>query len=225
MLNIKDLKVKIGDQKVLKGIDLKVKEGEIHVLMGPNGSGKSTLSQSLMGNPDYKAKGDLTLNKKDLLDMNVENRFLNGLFLSFQHPVEIPGVSVSNFLRMAYNKKFGKDLSPIKFRKLLAEKMVLLDLGEEFAERYLNDGFSGGEKKKMEVLQMLMLKPTIAVIDEIDSGLDVDSLKAVANAIKLLQKESNMGILLITHYTRILKYIVPDYVHIMKDGKIVESGG
>lgn len=226
MLNISDLKVSIEDKEILKGVSLEVGSGEVHVLMGPNGSGKSTLAQSLMGNPFYEVEdGKVVFDGKDLLDLDTTERSLNGLFLSFQYPSEIPGVTVSNYLRTIYNNKHETKLSPVKFRKLLKEKMELLDMSEDFMGRYLNEGFSGGEKKRMEMLQMLILEPKLAILDEVDSGLDIDALKVVAKAVNYLKDEKDMGVLVITHYTRILDHIEPDHVHIMKEGKIVKSGG
>lgn len=226
MLNIKGLKVSIGDKEILKGVDLEVAFGEVSVLMGPNGSGKSTLAQSLMGNPFYKVTSGLVdLSGKNLLDFETNERSLQGLFLSFQYPSEITGVTISNYLRTIYNAHSEEKLSPVKFRKLLKEKMELLDISEDFLGRYLNEGFSGGEKKRMEMLQMLVLEPKIVILDEVDSGLDIDALKIVSKAVNHLKQTTNMGVLVITHYTRILDYITPDKVHIMKDGKIVKTGG
>ncbi len=226
MLNIKDLKAYIENKEILKGVSLDVASGEVNVLMGPNGSGKSTLAQSLMGHPFYEiTSGSAVLDGKNLLDLDTTERSLNGLFLSFQYPSEIPGVTVSSYLRTIYNARQEKNLSPVKFRKLLKEKMELLDMSGEFMDRYLNEGFSGGEKKRMEMLQMLVLEPKIAILDEVDSGLDIDALKVVSKAVNYLKREKNMGVLVITHYTRILDHIDPDHVHIMKDGKIVKSGG
>lgn len=226
MLNIKNLHVSVENKKILKGVDLKIGKDEVHILMGPNGSGKSTLAQTLMGNPSFEVtKGKVMFEKKELFDLDPTARALAGVFLSFQYPSEIPGVSISNFLRTVYNKKIGEKLTPVKFRKLLFEKMKLLNIDKSFANRYLNEGFSGGEKKRMEILQMLVLEPKFAILDETDSGLDIDALKIVAKGVNTLKKETKMGVLVITHYARILKYIEPDFVHVMKDGKIVRSGG
>lgn len=225
MLNIKNLHVKVEGKKILKGVNLKIGKDEIHILMGPNGSGKSTLAQTVMGNPSFEVtKGTIKFGAKNLLNMDTTARALAGVFLSFQYPSEIPGVSISNFLRTVYNKKAKEKLAPVKFRELLKEKMQLLNIDESFASRYLNEGFSGGEKKRMEILQMLVLQPKLAILDETDSGLDIDAIKIVANGVNTLKKETKMGVLVITHYARILKYIEPDYVHVMKNGKIVKSG-
>lgn len=226
MLEIKDLHVKIDDQEILKGVNLKLEKNKVHVLMGPNGSGKSTLAQALMGHPGYEiTKGDIKLGNMNLLDMAPNERSLKGLFLSFQYPSEVPGVTIANFLRMIYNKHRNEKLTPVRFRKILKEKMKLLNIPESFMNRYLNEGFSGGEKKRMEILQMLILEPKFAILDETDSGLDIDALKIVAAGVNTLKKETKMGVLVITHYTRILDHIEPDYVHVMKDGVIVQSGG
>lgn len=226
MLKIENLQVKIEDKKILNGVTLEIPKNEIHVLMGKNGSGKSTLAQALMGHPTYEVtEGQVLLDGKDLLDMEPNERALAGLFLSFQYPSEIPGVTISSYLRMIYNKKHSVNLSPVKFRALLKDQMAVLDIPEEFSTRYLNEGFSGGEKKRMEMLQMLILEPKISILDETDSGLDVDALKVVSESVNKLKKQTGMSVLLITHYSRILKHIEPDYVHIMQDGKIVQSGG
>lgn len=225
-LEVKDLHVKIEGKEILKGVSLAVDKGEVVAIMGPNGSGKSTLAYALMGHPKYEiTKGRIFLNGEDVTEMEADERAKKGLFLSFQYPQEIAGVSVSNFLRTALNsKRKGDKISVPDFHKLLHEKMGLLKFDKSFALRYLNEGFSGGEKKKAEILQMAVLQPTIGILDETDSGLDVDSLKTVANGINRL-KGPDMGILLITHYQRILDYIIPDKVHIVVDGKIVKSGG
>jgi Fe-S cluster assembly ATP-binding protein len=226
MLKIKNLFVKAEDTEILKGVDLELEKNRIYVLMGPNGSGKSTLAQVLMGHPKYEiTDGSIEFNGKDLFKLDPNERSLEGLFLSFQYPSEIPGVTISNFLRTAYNKRAKEKLSPVKFRKLLAEKMKILNIDEEFGSRYLNEGFSGGEKKKMEILQMLVLEPKFAILDETDSGLDIDALKEVASGVKRLKEKTKMGVLVITHYTRILNHITPDSVYVMKKGKIVKSGG
>ena len=227
MLKIKDLKVSINDLdlKILKGVDLEVKERKVTVLMGPNGSGKSTLAQALMGHPMYEVEGTVTFEGEDLLEQEPDERALNGLFLSFQYPSEVTGVTISSFLRLIYNKRHNQKLTPIKFRQLLSEKMKLLNMDEGFMHRYLNEGFSGGEKKRMEMLQMLVLEPKLAILDETDSGLDVDALKVVGKAVNYLMKEKGMTVFLITHYTRILKYIEPDTVYVMQDGKITQQGG
>ena len=225
-LEVKDLKVKIEDKEILKGISLTVDKGKVVALMGPNGSGKSTLAYALMGHPNYEiTSGKVFLNGEDITEISADKRAKKGLFLSFQYPQEISGVTISNFLRTALNSKRGDNnkISVPDFHKLLQEKMKLLKFDKSFALRYVNEGFSGGEKKKAEILQMAVLQPTIGIMDETDSGLDIDSLKVVANGINAL-KGPEMGILLITHYQRILNYITPDTVHIVVDGKIVKSG-
>ncbi|MCH8003772.1 MAG: Fe-S cluster assembly ATPase SufC [Nanoarchaeota archaeon] len=228
-LEVKDLKVKIEDKEILKGISLEVDKGQVVALMGPNGSGKSTLAYALMGHPRYEiTSGKIFLNGEDITKAKPDERARKGLFLSFQYPQEIAGVSVSNFLRTALNAKREaskeKPISVMDFHKLLQEKMKLLKIDKSFALRYVNEGFSGGEKKRMEILQMAVLKPNIGILDETDSGLDIDALRIVAIGINDL-KGSELGVLLITHYQRILNYITPDKVHIVMDGKIVKSGG
>ena len=224
MLKISKLHANIEDIEILKGIDLTIKRGETAVLMGQNGSGKSTLSQVVMGNPVYKViSGSISFNKKDLLSLDVTQRAKEGIFLSFQYPSEIEGVTVSSYLRLIYNKKNGTTLSPIKFRKLVKEYLDLLKMDETFLSRYLNEGFSGGEKKRMEMLQMLVLSPKFAMLDEVDSGLDVDALKIVSGAVNYL-KSKETTFLIITHYSRILQYLDPDRVLIMSNGKIVKEG-
>ncbi len=225
MLEIKDLHVEVDGKEILKGVSLAIKQGEIHALMGPNGSGKSTLSQTIMGHPRYViTKGDILYNGESILKMSPDKRARLGLFLSFQYPVEIPGVNMAYFLRSAMNAMNGSTKSVKEFRQLLAEKMELLKIPKEFANRYLNEGFSGGEKKRGEILQLAVLNPKIAILDETDSGLDIDALKTVANGINEL-RGPGIGMLLITHYNRILHYIKPDKVHILIDGKIMKSGG
>jgi len=229
MLEIKNLHVDVEGKEILKGLNLEIKKGEIHALMGPNGSGKSTLAFSLMGHPKYEIKkGKVTLEGKNLLEMKVNERANSGLFLSFQYPSEISGVSLANFLRTAYNqvKNNGKKdkIGVMEFMNLLYEKMDLLQMDREFAKRHLNVGFSGGEKKRTEILQMAVLEPKFAILDETDSGLDIDALKVVAEGVKKLVGP-NLGVLIITHYQRILHHIKPDRVHILVDGKIVKSGG
>jgi|TARA_B100002003_G_C14134729_1_gene545652 Fe-S cluster assembly ATP-binding protein len=224
-LEIKDLKVNIEGKEILKGINLTVDKGQVVALMGPNGSGKSTLAYALMGHPNYKiTSGKISVNGEDITNAAPYERAKKGLFLSFQYPQEISGVSVSNFLRTALNAKNEKQISVMDFHKLLQEKMKLLKIDKSFALRYLNEGFSGGEKKKMEILQMAVLQPKIGIMDETDSGLDIDALKTVAEGVNSL-KSREMGILLITHYQRILNYITPDKVHIFMNGNIVKSGG
>lgn len=226
MLEIKNFKVNIEEKEILKGVNLTVEDNKVHVLMGQNGSGKSTLAQAIMGHPLYEVTdGEVLINGENLLEMEPDERALAGVFLSFQYPSEIPGVTISSFLRMIYNKRHDVKLSPVKFRKLLAEKMELLNMPEEFMSRYLNEGFSGGEKKRMEMLQMLILEPKVAILDETDSGLDIDALKIVSETVNTLKKETGMSVLLITHYTRILKHIDADVVHIMQKGQIIQEGG
>jgi Fe-S cluster assembly ATP-binding protein len=230
-LEISDLHVAVEDTKILKGVDLTVGQGEIHALMGPNGTGKSTLAYALLGHPKYDViQGQMLFNGRDLEDMEPDERARLGLFLAFQYPVAIPGVSLANFLRSAINARLRADnpedkgVSIPKFRKMLKEKMDLLQMPHEFAGRYLNEGFSGGEKKRAEILQLATLEPEIAVLDETDSGLDIDALRIVASGVNALAGPE-LGVLIITHYQRILNYIKPDHVHIMLDGRIVESGG
>ncbi len=224
-LEVKDLHVKIEDKEILKGINLTVEKGEVVALMGPNGSGKSTLAYALMGHPRYEiTSGKILLNGEDVTNASPDERAKKGLFLSFQYPQEISGVSVSNFLRTALNAKNENKISVMDFHKLLQEKMKLLKIDKSFALRYLNEGFSGGEKKRMEILQMAVLQPNVGIMDETDSGLDIDALRTVAKGVNDL-KSQELGILLITHYQRILNYITPDKVHIVVDGKIVKSGG
>jgi Fe-S cluster assembly ATP-binding protein len=227
-LIIKDLYVSVEGKKILNGINLDIKQGEIHALMGPNGSGKSTLSFTIMGHPKYEVtKGTVLLNGKNVLEMPVDERAKAGLFLSFQYPSEITGVTLSNFLRTAYNEVMptrGKQkIGVMDFMKLLYEKMGFLKMDKDFAKRYLNVGFSGGEKKRTEILQMAVLEPKFSILDETDSGLDVDALRIVANGIKKLSGPK-LGVLIITHYQRILHYIKPDFVHVMSNGKIIKSG-
>jgi len=230
-LVINNLHVAVEDTEILTGVNLTIKAGEVHAVMGPNGTGKSTLAYALMGHPKYKiTEGEATLDGNDLLDLDPSERSKLGLFLAFQYPVAVPGVSVANFLRTAINAhRKGKDpedkgISIPDFRKKLKEKMALLGMDESFAGRYLNDGFSGGEKKRVEILQMATLEPKISILDETDSGLDIDALKIVAHGINVINKK-DQGILVITHYQRILNYITPDFVHVMLNGRIVESGG
>ena len=224
-LIIKDLHVSIEGQKILNGVDLVVRKGEVCALMGPNGSGKSTLAYTLMGHPKYTVdKGEVLYKGRNVLEMNTDERAKLGLFLSFQYPQEIPGVSVSNFLRTALNAVKPQPTNVADFVKLLKEKMKLLKIDDSFSRRYLNEGFSGGEKKRTEILQMAVLQPEIAILDETDSGLDIDSLKIVAHGVNTLLGQS-LGVLIITHYQRLLNYITPDRVHIMVKGRIVKSGG
>lgn len=229
MLKIKNLHANIGDKEILKGVNLEVKAGEIHAIMGPNGSGKTTLSSVIAGREDYEVtEGSIDLNKEDLLDLAPEERAHKGVFMSFQYPVAIPGVTVTNFIKTAINaqrKAAGKeDMPAAELLKLIREKSELLDMDRKFLSRSLNDGFSGGEKKRNEVFQMAMLEPELAILDETDSGLDIDALKTVANGVNKLRSNNN-AVIVITHYQRLLEYIVPDYVHVLSDGKIVKTGG
>ena len=223
-LVIKDLRVSVDGTMILDGINLEIKKGEVHALMGPNGSGKSTLANALMGNPRYTIEsGQILLNGKDITSLAVDERARSGLFMSFQYPCEIGGITIANFLRAAYNAVTGKNISVIDFRKLLEQKMEQLKMDKVFADRYLNEGFSGGEKKRAEILQMSVLGPQIAVLDETDSGLDIDALKTVATGVNALLGPE-LGVLVITHYQRLLNYIKPDHVHVLIKGKIVKSG-
>ncbi len=231
-LEIKNLHVTIDDQPILKGINLLVKQGEVHALMGPNGSGKSTLAYTLAGHPFYEpTAGQVIFDGIDLLELGPDERSRAGLFLAFQYPMAVPGVTVANFLRQALNARRKADNPDDKgipipvFRRLLKEKMDELSIDYKFAGRYLNEGFSGGEKKRAEILQMATLEPKIAIMDETDSGLDIDALRIVSDGANALQKSNGMGVLVITHYQRILNYIQPDKVHVMLKGRIVESGG
>ncbi|HPC07069.1 MAG TPA: Fe-S cluster assembly ATPase SufC, partial [Anaerolineaceae bacterium] len=216
---------------ILKGVDLTIDKGEVHAIMGPNGTGKSTLAYALMGHPAYTiTEGEVLLNGENILELEADERSRKGIFLAFQYPVAIPGVTVANFLRTALNARRkavnpdDKGVSLVEFRKLLKEKMDLLKMDSAFAGRYLNDGFSGGEKKRAEILQMATLRPEIAILDETDSGLDIDALRIVSEGVNAL-RGPDLGVLLITHYQRILNYIKPDYVHVMLGGRVVESGG
>jgi Fe-S cluster assembly ATP-binding protein len=229
LLEIKDLHATVGDKEILKGIDLSVDAGEVHAIMGPNGSGKSTLAQVLAGHPAYEVtRGSVTFGGEDLLDMETEERAHAGLFLAFQYPVEIPGVTNAYFLRTSYNairKARGlEELDPMDFLDLLEERLKLVDWGPEIMERAVNFGFSGGEKKRNEILQMAVLEPRLAVLDETDSGLDIDALRIVAKGVNALRRPDS-ATLLVTHYQRLLNYIVPDRVHVLSAGRIVKSGG
>lgn len=231
-LEIKNLHASVADQPILKGIDLLIKQGEVHALMGPNGSGKSTLAYTLAGHPTYEATaGQVIFAGEDLLEMAADERSRAGLFLAFQYPAAVPGVTLAKFLRQTINSRRqakdpeDKGISIPAFRRFLKEKMDMLAIDHKFAGRYLNEGFSGGEKKRVEILQMATVEPKIAIMDETDSGLDIDALRIVSEGALRLHKEMDMGVLVITHYQRILDYVKPDHVHIMFDGRIVESGG
>lgn len=229
MLSIKNLHAGIEDKDILKGINLEVKAGEVHAIMGPNGSGKSTLSAVIAGNEHYEVtNGSVELDGEDLADLAPEERAHKGVFLSFQYPVEIPGVSVTNFMKTAINesrKAKGQEEMPAnEMLKLIREKSELLEIDRKFLSRSLNEGFSGGEKKRNEIFQLAMLEPKLAILDETDSGLDIDALRIVANGVNKLKSENN-AIIVITHYQRLLDYIVPDFVHVLYNGKIVKSGG
>jgi Fe-S cluster assembly ATP-binding protein len=226
-LKIEDLHVAIDGKEILKGVNLEIKGGEIHAVMGPNGTGKSTLASALMGHPSYEVtSGSVTLDGEDVLDMEVDERAQAGMFLAMQYPSEISGVTNSDFLRSAINsrREEGDEISLMKFIRELDSQMGLLEMPSEMAHRYLNEGFSGGEKKRNEIPQMMMLKPAIAILDEIDSGLDIDALKVVAKGVNEM-RSPEFGCLIITHYQRLLNYIEPDFIHIMMGGKIVMSGG
>lgn len=229
MLSIKNLHASIGDKEILKGINIEVKAGEVHAIMGPNGSGKSTLSAVIAGNENYEVtQGEVFLDGEDLADLAPEERAHKGVFLSFQYPVEIPGVSVTNFMRTAINetrKANGLEEMPAnEMLKVIREKSELLEIDRKFLSRSLNEGFSGGEKKRNEIFQMAMLEPKLAILDETDSGLDIDALRIVANGVNKLKSDKN-AIIVITHYQRLLDHIVPDFVHVLYNGKIVKSGG
>lgn len=237
IIEIKNLEAKIVDnesdnndnaKQILKGLNLTINPGEVHAIMGPNGSGKSTLSKILAGHPDYEVtNGEVKFNGKDLMDLDPDERANSGLFLAFQYPVEIPGVNNLNFLRMAYNSKMKfnnqEEMDPLDFDDFIEEKLSVLKMKTEFLDRNLNEGFSGGEKKKNEILQLLTLNPSLAILDETDSGLDIDALKVVSEGINAYKNENN-AVLLITHYQRLLDYVEPDFVHVLADGKIIKTG-
>ncbi len=225
-LVIKDLHVAIGEKEIVKGLSLTINSGEVHAIMGPNGTGKSTLAKVIAGHPDYKiTHGDVLMGGESILEMETDERARAGLFLAFQYPSEIPGVSIANFLRAAVQARMaeGEELDATGYYKRLYSKMDLLKIDRKFTSRAVNDGFSGGEKKRCEILQMAMLEPRFALMDETDSGLDIDALRIVAEGVNTL-RGANLGILLITHYQRLLDYIIPDFVHVMYDGRIVKSG-
>ncbi|KIL36763.1 iron ABC transporter ATP-binding protein [Cohnella kolymensis] len=224
---IRGLKSSIEGKEILKGIDLKIQGGEVHAIMGPNGTGKSTLASALMGHPKYEVtEGEVTLNGEDVLEMGVDERARAGLFLAMQYPSEITGVTNSDFLRTAINARRGEgnEISLIKFIRQMEGKMKELEMNPEFMHRYLNEGFSGGEKKRNEILQMMLLEPKLVILDEIDSGLDIDALRIVAEGVNAMRNEDR-GFLIITHYQRLLNYVKPDHVHVMMQGRIVKSGG
>jgi Fe-S cluster assembly ATP-binding protein len=229
LLNIKNLHVSIGGKEILKGLNLGVNEGEIHAIMGPNGTGKSTLAAAITGREGYEiTEGEIWYKGKNIVGMSPEDRANEGIFLSFQYPVEIPGVSIQNFMRTAINSKreyLGLPaLSTIEFMKMMKEKQAMVEITEKLQNRFVNVGYSGGEKKKNEIFQMAMLEPSLAILDETDSGLDIDALRIVANGVNQLHTKDN-AFVVITHYQRLLDYIVPDFVHVMYDGRIVKSGG
>jgi Fe-S cluster assembly ATP-binding protein len=227
LFTIDGLRASIEEKEILKGINLEIGGGEVHAIMGPNGTGKSTLASALMGHPKYEVTdGTVTLNGEDVLEMGVDERALAGMFLAMQYPSEISGVTNADFLRSAINARRGEgnEISLIKFIRQMEAKMKELDIDPQFAQRYLNEGFSGGEKKRNEILQMLLLEPKLVILDEIDSGLDIDALKIVAAGVNSLRNEER-GFLIITHYQRLLNYITPDFVHVMMQGRIVKSGG
>ena len=227
VLEIKNLHVSIEEKEILKGVNLKMQTGEIHAIMGPNGTGKSTLSAAIMGHPSYEVtEGEVLLDGENVLELEVDERARAGLFLAVQYPSEIAGITNAEFMRAAINsrREEGDKIGVMDFIKKLDEKMALLDMPEEMAERYLNEGFSGGEKKRNEILQLLMIEPTFAILDEIDSGLDIDALQVVSKGVNEMRGD-NFGSLIITHYQRLLNYITPDVVHIMMDGRVVKTGG
>jgi Fe-S cluster assembly ATP-binding protein len=228
MIKIKDLQARVEEKEILKGINLEIKPGEVHAIMGPNGSGKSTLSNVIAGREDYEVTGGaIDFEGEDLMDLDPEERAHKGIFLSFQYPVEIPGVTVSNFIKTAINEsRKGRGQEPMEAREMLAkmrEKTALLEMDKSYLSRSMNEGFSGGEKKRNEIFQMAMLEPKLAILDETDSGLDIDALRIVANGVNKLRRKDN-AVLVITHYQRLLDYIEPDFVHVLYNGKIVKSG-
>ena len=225
MLKIENLHAEIDGSEIVKGLDLEVNKGEIHAIMGPNGSGKSTLSNVLMGHPRYDVTGgSITFMDEDIFELEADERAKLGMFLAFQYPSEVPGVSVANFLRTAVNSVREEELSPMEMYRLIQEKMKIMQMDPKFAERYLNEGFSGGEKKRNEILQMLMLNPKLSIMDETDSGLDIDALQVVSKGVNEL-RGPDFSAVIITHYQRILRYIEPDKVHVMLEGRLVTSGG
>ncbi|MBI4014432.1 MAG: Fe-S cluster assembly ATPase SufC [Candidatus Aenigmarchaeota archaeon] len=224
-LEIENLHAEVDGKEILKGVTLTVKSGEVHAVMGPNGAGKSTLSNVIMGHPRYRVtSGDVKLDGASILGMSPDKRARAGIFMSFQYPVEVPGVSMASFLRSAHGAINGKEMPVLDFQKLVKEKTKMLGISDDFIKRGLNEGFSGGEKKKGEILQLAVLSPKLAILDETDSGLDVDALRTVAEGINKIADASDVGVILITHYNRILKYVKPDFVHIMSGGRTVKSG-
>ena len=224
-LEIENLHAEVDGKEILKGVTLTVKSGEVHAVMGPNGAGKSTLSNVIMGHPRYRViSGDVKLDGASILSMSPDKRARTGIFVSFQYPAEVPGVSIASFLRSAHGAINGKEMSVIDFQKLVKEKTKMLGISDDFIKRGLNEGFSGGAHKRGEILKMAVLSPRLAILDETDSGLDVDALRVVADGINRVSSSPDMGIILITHYNRILKYVIPDFVHVMHGGRIVRSG-
>ena len=229
LLEVKDLHAGIDGKEILKGLNLEINTGEVHAIMGPNGSGKSTLSKVLAGHPSYEViSGEVIYDGKNLLELEPDERAREGVFMAFQYPVEVPGVSNSQFLRLAYNEKMKhlgqEELDPLEFNDYLKEKAEIVEMSAEFFKRSVNEGFSGGEKKRNEILQMAVLEPKLAILDETDSGLDIDALRIVAGGVNKLRSKDN-AIILVTHYQRLLNYITPDFVHVLADGKIVKEGG
>lgn len=226
LLNVKDLHVNVGEKEILHGVNIEIHGDETHVLMGPNGTGKSTFGYAVTGNPEYKVTGgEILFDGENITEMSVNERAKRGIFLSFQNPLEVPGVTLSSFIRSALEQKSGKRLRLWDFKKKLAEMMQLLDMDESYAERDLNVGFSGGEKKKAEILQMLMLEPKLAILDETDSGLDVDAVRTVSNGVRIFRERTHGSLLIITHSTRILEALSVDAAHVMENGVIVKNGG
>jgi Fe-S cluster assembly ATP-binding protein len=229
LLEVKDLHAAIDGKAILKGLNLQINKGEVHAIMGPNGSGKSTLAKVIAGHPSYEVtKGDILFEGKSILELEPDERAREGVFMAFQYPVEVPGVSNSQFLRLAYNEKMkhigGEELDPLEFNDLLKEKAKIVEMDSSFFKRSVNEGFSGGEKKRNEILQMAVLDPKLAVLDETDSGLDIDALRIVSEGVNQIRSAEN-AVILVTHYQRLLNYIVPDFVHVLADGKIVKEGG